>query len=102
MGPVTPFAQMPATPEPIIAQVRRQLADDPALGTPLEATLLDHVAERSVRELWESRVKTFVPVLALRQARELLHEQGMAITVERPQASGTGSTATAGSRQAGG
>jgi len=28
MGPVTPFAQTPATPEPIIAQVRRQLADD--------------------------------------------------------------------------
>jgi hypothetical protein len=78
MGPVTPFAQMPATPEPIIAQVRRQLADDPVLGTPLEPSLLDHVAERAVRELWESRVKTFVPVLALRQARELLHDQGIA------------------------
>ena len=98
MGPVTPFAQMPATPEPIIAQVRRQLADDPALGTPLEATLLDHVAERSVRELWESRVKTFVPVLALRQARELLHDQGIA--ADRWQVRSAGSTATAEPRPA--
>jgi hypothetical protein len=93
MGPVTPFAQMPATPEPIIAQVRRQLADDPVLDTPLEPGLLDHVAERAVRELWESRVKTFVPVLALRQARELLHDQGIA--ADRWQVSGAGSTITA-------
>ncbi len=95
MGPVTPFAQMPATPEPIIAQVRRQLADDPVLGTPLEPNLLDHVAERAVRELWESRVKTFVPVLALRQARALLHEQGIEIAADGRQVSGTGSMATA-------
>ena len=100
MGPATPFAQMPSTPEPIIAQVRRQLADDPVLTTPLEANLLDHVADRVVRELWESRVKTFVPILALRQARELLHHQGRAIAQERPQASRAGSTATAESPQA--
>ena len=98
MGPVTPFAQIPATPEPIIAQVRRQLADDPALGTPLEPSLLDHVAERAVRELWESRVKTFVPVLALRQARELLHDQGIA--ADRWQVRSAGSMATAEPRQA--
>ena len=85
MGPVTPFAQIPSTPEPIIAQVRRQLADDPALGTPLEANLLDRVADRAVRELWESRVKTFVPVLALRQAREILREQDWLLTAEQPQ-----------------
>jgi hypothetical protein len=100
MGPVTPFAQMPATPEPIIAQVRRQLADDPVLDMPLEPSLLDHVAERAVRELWESRVKTFVPVLALRQARALLHDQGIGIAADRWQVSGTGSTATAEPRQA--
>ena len=93
MGPVTPFAQMPATPEPIIAQVRRQLADDPVLDMPLEPSLLDHVAERAVRELWESRVKTFVPVLALRQARALLHEQEIGIAADRWQVSGTASTA---------
>ena len=85
MGPVTPFAQTPATPEPIIAQVRRQLADDPVLDMPLEPGLLDHVAERAVRELWESRVKTYVPVLALRQAREILRAQDWLLTAEQPQ-----------------
>ena len=84
MGHGTPFAQMPSTPEPIIAQVRRQLTDDPVLTTPLEANLLDDVAERVVRELWESRVKTFVPVLALRQAREMLRDQGLGMRIERP------------------
>jgi hypothetical protein len=93
MGQVTPFAQTPATPEPIIAQVRRQLADDPVLDMPLEPSLLDHVAERAVRELWESRVKTFVPVLALRQARALLHVQGIGFAADRWQVGGTGSTA---------
>jgi hypothetical protein len=88
MGPATPFAQTPATPEPIIAQVRRQLADDPVLGTPLEPTLLDRVADRAVRELWESRVKTFVPVLALRQAREILRDHEGEIRIERPEPHG--------------
>jgi hypothetical protein len=68
-----PFAQVPLTPEPIIAQVRRQLERD---GLAKPGGALDHVAERAVRELWGSRVKTFVPVLALRQAREVLLTQG--------------------------
>ncbi len=74
MEAATPFAQMPATPEPVIAQVRRQLAgeDEPAGVSSAE---LDTVADRAVRELWGSRVKIFVPVLALRQARELLSDQ---------------------------
>jgi hypothetical protein len=100
MGSVTPFAEMPTTPEPVIAQVRRQLADDAALGAPLEANLLDHVADRAVRELWESRVKAFVPVLALRQARELLHDQGMGLAAKRPQTSGTERPAPVASREA--
>ena len=83
MGPMTPFAQMPADPEAIIAQVRRQLADGAPLGTTLETNLLDHVADRAVRELWESRVKTFVPVLALRTARDMLRDQDLLTTAER-------------------
>jgi hypothetical protein len=82
MGPMTPFAQMPATPEPIIAQVRRQLVADAPPGMTVTTTVLDHVAERAVRELWESRVKTFVPVLALRTAREMLRDQDLPITAE--------------------
>jgi hypothetical protein len=81
---------MPVSPEPIIAQVRRQLADDARVGPRLPPDLLDRVADRVVRDLWESRVKVFVPVLALRQARELLQElpadQGVEITAEREMA----------------
>jgi hypothetical protein len=79
---VTPFAQMPSTPEPIIAQVRRQLSDDVPQGMTVEDTVLDSVATYAVRELWESRIKTFVPVLALRQAREVLREQDLLMTAE--------------------
>ena len=85
MESANPFAQMPTTPEPIIAQVRRQLADDAPLDRTLEATLLDSLAERTVRELWGSRVKTFVPILALRQARAVLREQELLNTVEQPE-----------------
>lgn len=84
MEALSPFAQMPTSPEPIIAQVRRQLTDDAPLGRTAETTLLDLVAERAVRELWESRIKTFVPVLALREAREVLREQGIVISAARP------------------
>ena len=84
MEALTPFAQMPTTPEPIIAQVRRLLADDVPTGLTVEANVLDSVADHAVRELWSSRVKTFVPVLALRQAREVLQEQDVLITAEDP------------------
>jgi hypothetical protein len=81
---VTPFAQTPSTPEPIIAQVRRQLADDDGVGARVPTGVLDRVADQAVRELWSSRVKTFVPVLALRTARERLRDQGVLITVDLP------------------
>ena len=85
MDAASPFAQMPTSPESIIAQVRRQLTDDAPLGRTAETGLLDHVAERAVHELWGSRIKTFVPVLALREARELLREQGATISAARPE-----------------
>ena len=84
MEALTPFAQMPATPEPIIAQVRRFLADDVPSGMTVETSVLDAVADHAVRALWDSRVKTFVPVLALRQAREDLREQDLLIMAEHP------------------
>ena len=79
----TPFAQTPSSLEPIIAQVRRQLADD-RVGARVPTGVLDRVADQAVRELWSSRVKTFVPVLALRTARELLRDQDVLITVGLP------------------
>ena len=84
MGPVTPFAEMPSTPEPIIAQVRRQLADDARVGARVPTGVVDRVADQVVRELWSSRVKTFVPVLALRTAREILRDRDVMVSVHLP------------------
>ncbi|MBW3633999.1 MAG: hypothetical protein KY456_13330 [Chloroflexi bacterium] len=81
---VTPFAQTPTAPEPIIAQVRRQPMDEAHEAMRIQADVLDRVADRAVRELWGSRVKSFVPVLALRTAREMLRDQDLLITAERP------------------
>jgi len=83
MPRLTPFAQMPTTPEPIIAQVRRQLAEDDRFGRQVPSADIDRVADRAVRDLWGSPVKTFVPILALRQAREILGEQDMVILAPR-------------------
>ena len=79
------FAQMPTTPEAIIAQVRRQLADDASRVMTVEPAVLDQAAERAVRELWGSRIKTFVPVLALRQAREILRDLESVLSVPCPE-----------------
>ena len=85
MEAANPFTQMPATPESMIAQVRRQLADDAPRVMTVETTILDQVADQAVRELWGSRIKTFVPVLALRQAREILRDQEMVISMPFPE-----------------
>jgi len=85
MDSANPFAQVSITPEPVIAQVRRQLADEAWSGLVSHGPVLDHVADRAVRELWGSRIKTFVPVLALRQAREMLREQDLLIPMHQPQ-----------------
>jgi hypothetical protein len=85
MDAANPFAQVPTTPEPIIAQVRRQLADEAWTGLVSHGPVLDRVADRAVRELWGSRIKTFVPVLALRQAREMLRQQDVLISMHQPQ-----------------
>ena len=87
MDATNPFAQVPTTPEPIIAQVRRQLADEAWTGLVSHGPVLDRVADRAVRELWGSRIKTFVPVLALRQAREMLQEQDLLIPMHQLQRS---------------
>jgi hypothetical protein len=96
MENLTPFAQMPATPEPIIAQVRRQLAEDDRFGSQIPSGVIDRVADRAVRELWGSRVKTFVPILALRQAQEILREQDVVISARRTQVRHVESAWTAG------
>jgi hypothetical protein len=82
----TPFAQMPTTPEPIIAQVQRHLAEDDRFARQVPRGVLERVADRAVRELWSRPVKTFVPILALRQAQEILREQDLVIPAQRTEA----------------
>src|SRR4029453_13175614 len=83
MERLTPFAQMPTTPEPIIAQVRRQLREDDRFARQIPRGVLERVADHAVRELWSRPVKTFVPILALRQAQEILREQDVVIPARR-------------------
>ena len=85
MERLTPFAQMPTTPEPIIAQVRRQLAEDDHFRVRVPGSVLDRAADRAVRELWSRPVKNFVPILALREAQEILREQDVVTTAQRPE-----------------
>lgn len=68
----TVFAQTPASPEPIIARVRDELGRVCEVATCPSAGELDRLADAAVRGLWDSRVKVFVPVLAVREAREML------------------------------
>jgi hypothetical protein len=63
------------TPEAVTSRVRQQLADDCELGlaTPRPDDELDRIAAHSVQVLWdESRIKTFLPVLAIRHARDAI------------------------------
>jgi len=69
----SPFAHAPSTPEAVVARIRDDLArecGDAATCPPVGE--IERLADRAVRELWERPVKTFVHVLALRQAREAL------------------------------
>lgn len=64
------------TPDDIKSQLRRQLASDFADGilTPCAEDVLDRVVAECVEDLWStSRIKIFVPVLALRHARDEIH-----------------------------
>ena len=74
MDAASPFAQSPLTPEPIIAQVCRQLRAESGDDGPPGESLVDGMVDRVVRELWSGRVKTFVPILALRETRQLLRD----------------------------
>ncbi|MFN8593571.1 MAG: hypothetical protein U0031_19090 [Thermomicrobiales bacterium] len=66
------FAQGQTTPEAIIEHVVRQLA---GLGAESDPQRVKAVAEQAVYSLWESPIKIFVPVLALREARETLQAE---------------------------
>jgi hypothetical protein len=76
MAELTPFAQMPTTPDPLVAQLRQQLAAAYPEAARRDTSTLDAIATQAIRGLWGSRIKTFVPILALREAQTLAHERG--------------------------
>ncbi|MBA3449750.1 MAG: hypothetical protein H0T18_00905, partial [Chloroflexia bacterium] len=53
MESANPFAQMPSTPDSIIAQVCRELAADCGNAVCPPRSELDRVAESAVRALWD-------------------------------------------------
>ena len=79
---VTPFAEVPPQREAVIALVREQLERDCAEGRCPPGEGLDRLVEGAVLELWDAPVKTFVPLLALRRAREVLMAARSAVSSE--------------------
>lgn len=69
MAETNAFAEAPPTPESFVARVREELGAAYA-STDISAAQIDRAAVDAVDELWDRPIKTFIPVLALRAARE--------------------------------
>ena len=63
------FAQTSDEIETIIATVRRAAAEECQPGRCALAPMLDRCVQETVSDLWSSRVRTYVPLLALRRVR---------------------------------
>ena len=62
------FAAVPSDAEAIVALVKRE-AEEECLDDQLSPPVLDGCVRDAVDGLWDSRLKTFVPLLALRRVR---------------------------------
>lgn len=62
------FAQAPRDAESIVSLVKREAAEECPADHRLAAEF-DACVEDTVAELWASRIKTYVPLLALRRVR---------------------------------
>lgn len=69
MAETNAFAEAPPTPELFVARVREELGAVYAHAD-VPAAEIDRAAVDAVDELWDRPIKTFIPVLALRAARE--------------------------------
>ena len=65
----SPFATQPTTPDGIVAQVSRRADEECAGDSCRIGPQLDACVRDAVDAVWDGRVKTFVPVLALRRVR---------------------------------
>ena len=63
------FGQPPISKQAVIARVRREAAEECEPDTCSIAPMLDDCVASAVASVWESRVKAFVPLLALRHVR---------------------------------
>lgn len=63
------FAPLPSDAERVVALVTREAREECAPGACLVHPVLDACARDAVAKLWDSPIKTFVPLLALRQVR---------------------------------
>lgn len=72
MSEPTPFAQMPETPEVIILQVTQQVLQNQSSDQVTSEAAVMGLATTVVHEMWDSPVRTFIPVLATRQVQEQL------------------------------
>jgi len=61
-------AEVPDNLEVIVARVKREAAEECARDHAV-FPILDQCAQDAVVALWDSRIKTFVPLLALRRVR---------------------------------
>ncbi|MGI8509563.1 MAG: hypothetical protein ACR2MQ_09580 [Gemmatimonadaceae bacterium] len=64
-----PIASIPNDVERVVALVRRGAAEECAPDACLIHPVLDACARDAVSSLWDSRIKIFVPLLALRRVR---------------------------------
>ncbi len=62
------FAAVPSDAEAIVALVKRE-AEEECLDDQLSPPVLDGCVRDAIEGLWDSRIKTFVPLLALRRVR---------------------------------
>ena len=62
------FAQVPADAEAIVGLVKRE-AEEECSDERLPPPELDRCVREAVDGLWDSRIKTFVPLFALRRVR---------------------------------
>ena len=64
-----PYAWVPTDISGIVRLVKREAAEECSVDSCLVASVLDQCVEEAVIDLWDSRVKTYVPLLALRRVR---------------------------------
>lgn len=67
-----PFETIPDDADSVIAMVARAAREECHEGGCLIAPVLDRCAADAVTTYWDARIKTFVPLLALRHVRECI------------------------------